>query len=62
MASLASLASLVPSTFDPGTAVTDAINKVGDQLTSVSTPALALGGGVLALGVGWRFAKKFVKG
>ena len=45
---------------DPGALITPAIDAVGNGLGDVAAPALILGGAVLALSVGWRFAKKFV--
>ncbi|HWD44160.1 MAG TPA: hypothetical protein VHM23_10710 [Actinomycetota bacterium] len=47
---------------DAGTLITDAIASLSTELASVATPALALGGTVMALGIGWRFAKRFVRG
>ena len=41
-----------------GTALTDFSTNLGD----VAVPAIAVGVGVLTLLVGWRLAKKFVKG
>lgn len=47
---------------DVGTIVGPAITAVETGLTAVAAPALLLGGAVLALKVGWRFAKGFVGG
>jgi hypothetical protein len=47
---------------DPGALIQPAIDAVQSGLTSVAGPALLVGAGVLALGVGWKFAKRFVKG
>jgi hypothetical protein len=49
-----------PGPLDPGTLVGGAIDSVESGLGDVAAPALILGGTVLALGVGWRFAKRFV--
>lgn len=51
-----------PGAFDPGTLVGNAIDTIEDGLADVAAPALALGAAVVALGVGWRFAKRFVRG
>lgn len=50
------------SSLDPGTLVGNAIDNIEGGLGDVAAPALLLGGSVLALGVGWRFAKRFVSG
>lgn len=47
---------------DAGALVTTAITTLSTGLTAVAAPALAVGASVLALTVGWKFAKKFVKG
>jgi hypothetical protein len=49
-----------PGPLDPGTLVGPAIDSVSQGLGDVAAPALILGGAVLALSVGWRFAKRFV--
>ena len=51
-----------PGPLDPGTLVNPAIDAVQDGLGDVAAPALLVGAAVLAIGVGWKFAKKFVKG
>lgn len=45
---------------DPGTLVTPALEAVKTGLGDVAGPALLIGGAVLAIGVGWRFARRFV--
>lgn len=45
---------------DPGTLIAPAIDQVEEGLGAVAAPALLVGAAVLAIGVGWRFAKKFV--
>lgn len=47
---------------DPGTLVGSAIDTISSGLTSVAGPALTVGAGVAALGIGWRLAKRFVRG
>lgn len=47
---------------NPGTLVGNAIDEIESGLTSVAAPALVLGAAVTALGMGWRFAKRFVRG
>lgn len=47
---------------DVGTLIGPAIDGVETGLTAVAGPALILGAAVLALRVGWRFAKGFVGG
>jgi hypothetical protein len=49
-----------PGPLDPGTLVGSAIDSVEEGLGDVAAPALLVGAAVLAIGVGWRFAKKFV--
>lgn len=51
-----------PTALDPGTLVGNAIDSIEAGIGDVAAPALAVGAAVVALGVGWRFAKKFVKG
>jgi hypothetical protein len=50
------------SPLDPGSLITPAIDSVKDGIADVAAPALLVGASVLAIGVGWRFAKRFVKG
>ena len=47
---------------EPGILIGSAITQLSAGLTSVAAPALAVGASVLALTIGWQFAKKFVKG
>lgn len=47
---------------DPGALLSDAITQVGDGVEDVAPKALVVGGGILALGIAWRFAKRFVRG
>lgn len=51
-----------PGPLDPGTLVGSAIDTIEEGLGDVAGPALIVGASVVALGVGWRFAKRFVKG
>jgi len=51
-----------PAPLDPGTLVGGAIDSISDGLGDVAAPALIVGGSVVALGVGWSFAKRFVRG
>jgi hypothetical protein len=44
------------------TAVSDAASGLKDTMVSIGTTVLPYAAGVLALSVGWRFAKKFVRG
>jgi len=50
------------SPLDPGTLITPAIDAVEAGLGDVAAPALLVGAAVLAIGVGWKFAKRFVRG
>lgn len=50
------------SPLDPGTLVGAAIDDIESGLGDVAQPALLVGAAVVALGVGWRFAKRFVRG
>lgn len=47
-------------TLDPGALIAPAIDAVEAGLAAVAGPALLVGAAVLAIGVGWRFAKRFV--
>ena len=47
---------------DPIALITPAITAVQTGLSGVAGPALLVGAGVLALTVGWKFAKRFVRG
>ena len=47
---------------DPGVLISTAITTLSTGLTAVAAPALAVGASVLALTIGWKFAKKFVRG
>lgn len=47
---------------EPGLLIGNALTVLTTGLTAVAGPALAVGASVLALTVGWQFAKKFVKG
>lgn len=42
--------------------VTPAITAVSTGLSDVAGPALLVGAGVVALRIGWRFAKGFLRG
>lgn len=44
------------------TAISTAAGGLKDTLIGVGSAVLPYGAGVLALTVGWRFARKFVKG
>lgn len=56
-------ASLVSAagTIDPGTLIQPAIDGVTSGVTAVAGPALLVAGSLLALTVGWKYAKRFVK-
>ena len=47
---------------DVGALVTTALADIPDALGAVAVPALAIGASIVALTVGWKFAKKFVRG
>jgi hypothetical protein len=47
---------------DATTAVTAAATDLSTELLAIGTAVLPLAAGVLALTLGWRFAKKFVRG
>lgn len=49
------------SVFDPVAPITAAIDTLTTSLTSVASPALAVGAGILALGFGWRLVRRFAK-
>lgn len=46
---------------DPVTILTPVIASVQTAITGVAGPALLVGASVLALGVAWRVARRFVK-
>lgn len=46
---------------DPVAILTGVIADVGTSIEGVAGPALLVGASVLALGVAWRVARKFVK-
>jgi hypothetical protein len=50
-----------PGPLDPGTLITPAIDQVEQGISDVAAPALLVGAAVLAIGVGWKFAKRFVR-
>lgn len=43
-------------------AIDGAASDLADQLVEVGTTVLPYAAGVLALTIGWRFAKRFVRG
>jgi len=45
---------------DPVTILTPVLAEVQDGISGVAGPALLVGASVLALGVAWRIAKRFV--
>lgn len=47
---------------DVGALITPALTAVQTGLTDVAGPALLIGAGIVALTVGWKFAKRFVRG
>lgn len=47
---------------DIGELVQPAITAVSSGIGDVAGPALLVGGSILALGVGWSLAKRFVRG
>ncbi len=49
-------------TTDALTVITTAATDLGDNLLSIGGAVLPIAAGVLALTVGWRFAKRFVRG
>lgn len=49
-------------TGDPVTTITGVAQHLGDQLIAVGGAVLPVAATVLALTIGWRFAKRFVKG
>lgn len=51
---------MTPAT--PTSVITDAAQSLGDNLIAVGGAVLPIAATVLALTVGWRFAKRFVKG
>lgn len=46
--------------FDPTTIITGAITTLEGVLTTVATPALGLGAGIMALYFGWSLVRRFV--
>ena len=47
---------------DPVTVIGTAASDLGDNLLSVGGAVLPIAATILALTVGWRFARKFIKG
>ena len=47
---------------DAVTVITDGATELGDTLLSVGGAVPPIAAGVLALTVGWRFARKFIRG
>lgn len=46
---------------DPGAILTPVIDSVSTGVSAVAGPALLVAGGLLALTVGWKYVKKFVR-
>lgn len=46
----------------PVTVITDSAQDLADNLLSIGGAVLPIAAGILALTVGWRFAKRFVRG
>lgn len=49
-------------TNDPTTVITTAATSLGDDLLGIGAVVLPIAATVLALTLGWRFAKRFVRG
>lgn len=47
---------------DLGTAITAAQGSILDQVGGALGPALIVGGGILAVTIGWRLFKRFARG
>jgi hypothetical protein len=47
---------------DAGSIVTSGLNEVSSVIPEVAGPAFLVGAAVVALGLGWRIVKRFVKG
>jgi hypothetical protein len=50
-----------PAAIDPAALIQPALDAVSSGISGVAGPALIVGAGVLALGVAWKVAKKFVR-
>ena len=52
----------MPATpIDPTSVIQPALDAVQNGLTGVAGPALLVGGGLLAIRVGWKFVKGFAR-
>lgn len=56
------LHSVVTPLFDLGTAIQGAVDQVTAQVGASLPIVLPIAGGLLAIGIGWKFAKRFIKG
>lgn len=52
----------VVTPIDPTALVSTALDTISTGITGVAGPALVVGAGVAALTIGWRLAKRFVRG
>jgi len=48
--------------FDLATAIQGAVDQVTAQVAASLPVTLPLAGGLLAVGVGWKFTRRFIKG
>lgn len=48
--------------FDLGTSLTDAVSQITAEISGALPVALPVGGGIIALFLGWRIFKRFVRG
>ena len=54
--------SVVTPLLDLGTAIQAAVDQVSAQVGASLPIVLPLAGGLLAVGIGWKFARRFLKG
>jgi hypothetical protein len=54
--------SVVTPLFDLGTAIQAAVDQVTAQVGASLPLVLPIAGGLLAVGIGWKFARRFIKG
>jgi phage protein D len=53
---------MVPTAIDLGTALTSAATAITTQVGDALPVALPVAGAILAVGIGWKIFKRFVRG